>query len=387
MPHLPAVGEIQRAGIMDGTVVPVDQLPGHARGAARLQHDLLDRERIGRVRLKLVRRQPEAVRAGGDEAESVAVVDQVDAAHAEAADRFQRVAGRGLRRSRLVVGGLCGFIGRGQRHQGIGPGAVRKDGQVGEIQAVGGARGVGRFRIRPSARRRLGRGLGRFGEGGGLEQVIPRGGPDIHHAGQRDRRRALDRHASRLQLGDIGGLVRHIARRDRQRLAGGRCRRCAVLVPPYRPQRRQRVAGHLHAALIYVGGQYGFDGAVLEDRAVGAGDAHGDGRVALVALRALDVVDVDPLRRGGVAGDRAAVGVVGTGVEVHVADLRAGDAAAAEDRGRGAGAGNARARVPLRTGAVAALPGDGVNGIGFGVVRVGEYHPRPKILSRRYAGR
>ena len=131
-----------------------------------------------------------------------------------------------------------------------------------------------------------------------------------------------------------------------------------------------------------MGGQHGLHRAVLEDRPVGAGHAHGDGRSPGFSRCSLDVVHIDPFGGSRRSGDGTPVCIVSAGVQVHVADLGVSHPGAGEGRRGGAGAGDSRARVPLRARAGLAgraLLGYRVDRIGGRAVGVGEDHARPEV--------
>ena len=156
---------------------------------------------------------------------------------------------------------------------------------------------------------------------------------------------------SAFQLRDVRSLVRHVRRSDVQRRAGGgHGRGGAVLIPLDGAQGGDLRSIELDARLVHMGRERGRDAGVLEDRAIGGRDAHRDGvrpGRARASGRTLDIRDVHPLRHISRASDGAAVGVLGTGVQVHVADLCVGDARTAEDRGCGGCARDSGARIPL----------------------------------------
>ena len=139
-----------------------------------------------------------------------------------------------------------------------------------------------------------------------------------------------------------------------------------------------------------MGGQHGLHGAVFEDRPVGAGHTHGDGRSPGFSGCSLDVVHIDPFGGSRRSGDGTPVCIVGAGVQVHVAELGICHPGAGEDRRGGAGAGDSRARVPLR--ARASLAGrtlfcHRVDRIGGGAVGIGEDHSRPEVSPSIDGGR
>ena len=123
-PDLLAVGEIQCACDLCRSGVPVHNLPGDRRCLTDLKQHFFDRKCVCGIRLKLICRHPEGIRAIRCKTIRGASLDEIHAADRQIVHDLLRILGGSLRGSGLVIGLFRRLIGRRKRYGGIHPGAV-----------------------------------------------------------------------------------------------------------------------------------------------------------------------------------------------------------------------------------------------------------------------